>query len=329
MSLRKTAPRERRSTDAIGAPVRLLNARTASISVTQSVSPTIAIPFGAWSVTRFLPPSMNFVIDDVFAASTRAMNPFPSFCDGLPLMFETKNASRSASYRTDSGVCMLSVAPALANIAGAASAAESAAAAESAVVSPDEQAVAARATTAKPMMPPGRTMRRIADPPVRVEREVALNVIGLSIARANSHTSPCPVRVSRLHRSVLEQPPLAVIPGGVARRRGRGRVSFRAQARRAEVEESPPSRERRPSPSVGTMKKPRRGLRRLRRRTQIFPLRYSRYSRAAELPDRGLLRNRRNLRPSASTLPRSSRQRGPRSGRRRFLDCAPSALRSE
>jgi uncharacterized protein (AIM24 family) len=82
---------------AIGAPVRLLNARTASMSATQSVSPTIAIPFGALSVTPFFPPSASIVTAAVLPASTRAMNPLPSFCDGLPLMFETKYASRSAS----------------------------------------------------------------------------------------------------------------------------------------------------------------------------------------------------------------------------------------
>ena len=37
---------------AIGAPVRLLKARAASMSATQSVSPLIAIPFGAFSVHR-------------------------------------------------------------------------------------------------------------------------------------------------------------------------------------------------------------------------------------------------------------------------------------
>ena len=48
------------------------------------------------------------------------MNPLPSCCDGLPLMFETKNTSRSASYRTDSGVFMLAFRRRLPPAAGAA-----------------------------------------------------------------------------------------------------------------------------------------------------------------------------------------------------------------
>jgi hypothetical protein len=50
----------------------------------------MAIPFGALSVTPPFPPCASIVTVAVFAASTRAMNPLPSFCDGLPLMFETK-----------------------------------------------------------------------------------------------------------------------------------------------------------------------------------------------------------------------------------------------
>ena len=57
MSLRNRAPFT--STEASDAPLRRSKPRTASISATQSVSPTSAIPLGPFKVTPFLPPAMN------------------------------------------------------------------------------------------------------------------------------------------------------------------------------------------------------------------------------------------------------------------------------
>ena len=57
-SLRNLAPRT--LIVATGAPVRRLKPRTASMSATQSVSPTIAIPLGALSTAPPRPPAMNF-----------------------------------------------------------------------------------------------------------------------------------------------------------------------------------------------------------------------------------------------------------------------------
>jgi hypothetical protein len=64
--------------------VRALKARTASMSVTHSVSPTSAMPLGAFR------PVMNALSITIPAGPTRLMKPFPSFAVGAPLMFETK-----------------------------------------------------------------------------------------------------------------------------------------------------------------------------------------------------------------------------------------------
>ena len=84
--------------EAIGAPVRALNARTASMSATHSVSPTRASPLGAFSLAPFTPPAMKGV-ESMAAPSAvrRTMKPLPSFCDGLPLMFDTNQRSCAGS----------------------------------------------------------------------------------------------------------------------------------------------------------------------------------------------------------------------------------------
>ena len=89
MSLRKSAWNDERSTVATGAPVRTLNARTASMSATHSVSPMSASPLGALSVTPSRPPAMNCSESIVPSGFIREMKPLPSFAVGLPLMFET------------------------------------------------------------------------------------------------------------------------------------------------------------------------------------------------------------------------------------------------
>ncbi len=55
------------------APDFRLNPRTASMSATHRVSPTIAIPFGALSVTLFLPPATNLSESTAPSALSRLM----------------------------------------------------------------------------------------------------------------------------------------------------------------------------------------------------------------------------------------------------------------
>ena len=59
-SLRKPRSSPEKSTFTSLSPVRRLKPRTASASATHSVSPTMYIPRGACSTTRFVPPAMNF-----------------------------------------------------------------------------------------------------------------------------------------------------------------------------------------------------------------------------------------------------------------------------
>ena len=90
MSFKKTAPAVSSLTLSSGAPVRALNARILSMSVTHSVSPVTARPFGALSVTPARPPSMNLRFSIAPSGRTRLMKPLLSFAVGLPLMLDTK-----------------------------------------------------------------------------------------------------------------------------------------------------------------------------------------------------------------------------------------------
>ncbi len=60
------------------------------MSVTHSVSPVTARPFGALSVTPARPPSMNLRFSIAPSGRTRLMKPLLSFAVGLPLMLDTK-----------------------------------------------------------------------------------------------------------------------------------------------------------------------------------------------------------------------------------------------
>ena len=103
MSLRKSAPSGARSTLASGAPVRRSNPRTASRSVTQSVSPAIAMPLGACSVTRPAPPAMNRRFSTRRSVATRLMNPLSSFaCHAVDVADEPDLLLRIPA-RADSG----------------------------------------------------------------------------------------------------------------------------------------------------------------------------------------------------------------------------------
>src|SRR2546427_3390060 len=75
MSFRNTAPRPARLTLSRGAPVFASNERTMSMSATHNVSPRMASPFGALSVTPPWPPSMNLRFSTAPSGRTRLMNP--------------------------------------------------------------------------------------------------------------------------------------------------------------------------------------------------------------------------------------------------------------
>jgi len=86
--LRKTALSS--LTLSMTAPVRALKARATSMSATHSVSPSTAMPLGAFSVAPARPPSMNLRFSIAPSGRTRLMNPLLSLAVGEPLMFETK-----------------------------------------------------------------------------------------------------------------------------------------------------------------------------------------------------------------------------------------------
>ena len=77
---------------ATGAAVRMLKARTASRSATQSVSPMSAEPRGSFSVTPLRPPAMNISESMEPSPLSRLMNPCAE-----PLTFETKYRSSTES----------------------------------------------------------------------------------------------------------------------------------------------------------------------------------------------------------------------------------------
>src|SRR5512143_3100031 len=89
---------------AIRFPVRASNARTASMSATQRVSPNSAMPLGPLRVTLSRPPMMKWRLSITPSRLTRLMNPLPSFATGEPLMLETNQTSSLGDQSTDSGV---------------------------------------------------------------------------------------------------------------------------------------------------------------------------------------------------------------------------------
>jgi len=103
-SLRNFAPCFETSQLRIGAPVVLLKARITSMSATNSVSPMIAIPFGALSVTPFFPLVMKCSESTVPSLVRREMKPLPSLAGGWPLMFDTNQYPDDESHFTLSGV---------------------------------------------------------------------------------------------------------------------------------------------------------------------------------------------------------------------------------
>src|SRR5262245_550097 len=102
-SLRNFAPRT--GMLATGAPVFRLNPRTASMSATQRVSPTMAMPLGAFRVTFPRPPATNLSESTDPSALIRLMKPLLSLVLGSPFTFDTNQRLRSGSQRADSGFC--------------------------------------------------------------------------------------------------------------------------------------------------------------------------------------------------------------------------------
>src|SRR5262245_41081695 len=76
---------------ATDAPVFRLKPRTASMSATQSVSPTMAMPFGAFRVTLPRPPATNLSESTEPSALIRLMKPLLSLALGSPFTLETES----------------------------------------------------------------------------------------------------------------------------------------------------------------------------------------------------------------------------------------------